>query len=361
MKAHPNIATSSSAGWFRLAVIAAAMLLAGWFLYHMYAGENTKKASSTLEVTAKPAATRMISSTISALGTVYANESVDISASVTDTIKKFNVSDGQKVKRGDIIAELEHDEENTQLASARATVVEHQRELDRLKKLVVGGTIPRQQLDLRTTQLEVAKHHLKRVEAQIAHRVIKAPFDGIVGVRKLSIGALVQPGQVIATIDDISEIKLDFTVPSQYLSKLKVGQKIAARTDAIADEVFKGRVQSIDTRIDPVSRSIFVRAIIPNPDLKLKPGLLMRVDLKEAKREALMVPEESIVGRGRNHFVFVVGEDDLAQLNKVALGERIPGFVEIKSGIKESDLVVTRGVINLCDGQKVIVHKAHQE
>ncbi len=361
MKAYKNIIVGSSRSWVRLLVILTAMVLLGWILYHNYHSNKTKEPQNhLLEVTVVPAELKQISNSIFALGTAIANESVDISANVTDIITKFSVSDGQKVKKGDIIAELKHDAEDTELASIKATVIENERELERLKKLVVGGNISRQQMDLRVTQLEVSKHKLKGVEAQIAHRVIRAPFEGIVGVRKLSVGALVQPGQVITTIDDISKIKLDFTIPSQHLAKLSKGQEVIAQTEAIMDEIFVGKVKSIDTRIDPVSRSVLVRAVIPNPNLKLKPGLLMKVNLIESKYDALMVHEESVIGRGHEHFVYVI-KDNIAYLNKVDLGERIPGFVEIKSGIQKSDLVVTRGIINLCNGQKVSAHQAIKE
>lgn len=294
---------------------------------------------------------------VEALGTANATESVDLTANVSDLLREVRYTDGQQVKKGDVIAVLEQRELLAQLAAAKARLEQENRELARLEALLRDKAVPRQDYDQRQTSLEITRREVEEIEARIAYRNIEAPFDGVVGVRMISPGALVQPGQVITTLDDISSIKLDFNVPSAYLPSIAVGGEIEAEADALAGRVFRGRIESVNTRIDPVTRSVLVRAVLPNPDGQLRPGLLLRVRLIKSDRRAIILPEETILQRQQNHFVLVVGEDGKVEERQVGTGARLPGRIEITRGLDAGERVIVRGVNRVRSGQSVDVAK----
>jgi membrane fusion protein (multidrug efflux system) len=183
--------------------------------------------------------------------------------------------------------------------------------------------------------------------------VITAPFAGVLGLRQVSPGSLVTPGTPIATLDDISVIKLDFSVPERFLAVLARDQDISARSETYPDRAFEGKVTSVDSRIDPVTRSIAVRAEIPNPDLLLRPGMLMAVQLFREPRDTLAVPEIAILQVGMDSFVFRVTAEETAERVAVELGARRKGEVEIVRGLTAGDRIVTEGAVKLRDGARV--------
>ncbi|MDF3048047.1 MAG: hypothetical protein K0R73_1165 [Candidatus Midichloriaceae bacterium] len=345
-----------------LIFIFSVIALLSYSLYNKHVGGKKTKEAVAINVTVVPATIQKISNSTQALGTTHANDSVNLSASVIGTINKFYALDGALVKTGDIIFTLDHTEEDATLAGATATMLDNKRELDRLKNLSVGINVTPQQIDMQAAQLEVSKQQVNSLQKQIEKKIIRAPFDGLIGVSKLSVGAVTQPGQAVVTIDDISSMKLDFTVPSSYLAQLKPGQKVTAATDAFPNDTFTGTIQTIDTRVDPVSRSVSVRAITANPELKLRPGLLMRVNIIQDERDAILVPEEAVIQRAKEHFVFIADpQTSIANLRKIEIGQRVPGFVEVISGLQAGDLVIKRGAILLSNGKKIAISKTGAE
>ncbi len=297
-----------------------------------------------------------ISDNVEALGNAYSDESVTLSASVSETISNISFTDGQMVKKGDIIATLEQREEQAQFKAARVQLAEHERELARLKSLLENKAASVREYDERQTQMKLTQQQVREMEARLEDRIVRAPFDGVLGVRRVSVGALVRPGDTITTIDNIEKIKLDFNVPATHITSLKSGVVIEARTEALGDKTFMGQIESVDTRIDPVTRTVLVRAIIPNTDHALRPGLLMRVTLMKNARDALVVAEESVTQRQNTHAVWVINpETDTVEQRAITVGIRRPGIVEVTSGLKEGELVVVRGVNRVQEGQKVTV------
>ena len=175
---------------------------------------------------------------------------------------------------------------------------EASRQYQRVKSLANQGTAARSLLDERRRQWETARARLAAIESRLADRLVTAPFAGVVGLRNISPGALVEPGDPITTLDDDSTMKLDFAVPSIYLGSLQPGMAVVARARAYGDRPFRGEVSGVDSRVDPVTRSIVVRAVLPNPHRALKPGMLMEVELQMNPREALVIPEEALVPQG---------------------------------------------------------------
>lgn len=292
---------------------------------------------------------------VEALGTLAAKESVALTATVTETISAIHFDDGDRVARGQLLVEMTSGEERAQLDEARATVAEAQRQYERFRSLAARGTAARSLLDERQRDWETARARLAAIESRLADRLIKAPFAGVVGLRDLSVGALVRPGDLITTLDDDSSMKLEFPVAAIHLGVLKPGLAISASSRAYSGRRFSGSVKAVDSRIDPVSRSLRVRAVLPNPERLLRPGMLMQLVLETNPRQALLVPEEALLLLGERQFVYVVGVDGKAEKRQVRIGGRRPGAVEVVDGLTAGEQVVTHGHMQLQSGQAVRV------
>ncbi|MFD2111239.1 efflux RND transporter periplasmic adaptor subunit [Thiorhodococcus fuscus] len=301
---------------------------------------------------------------VEALGTLQANESVAITSNVTETISALHFDDGQRVRAGDLLVEMTNAEEHALLEEARVRAAEAERQFRRVKSLVAQGSASESLLDERRRDLDAARAMLVALESRLADRVIKAPFNGVLGLRNVSQGALVEPGDLITTLDDDSRMKLDFSIASVFLGALAPGMTISAKTAAFPGQVFTGQVTGIDTRIDPVTRSVKVRALIPNAEGHLKPGLLMQVELRINPRETLVIPEAAVQHRGEEHFVMRVSQGEagpVAERRAIATGTRQAGVVEVLSGLDLGDRVVTDGNEKIHSGQSLrILAKAGQ-
>jgi len=292
---------------------------------------------------------------VEALGTLKANESVSLTANVTETVSEIRFDDGQRVEQGQVLVEMTSAEEHALLEEARVRATEAQRQYERVKSLVAQRSASESLLDERKRDLDTARALLVAIESRLADRLIKAPFAGVIGLRNISPGALVEPGDLITTLDDDRLMKLDFSVPSVFLTSLHPGLPIEARSSAYGERVFEGEVRSIDSRVDPVTRAIQVRALIPNPDRTLKPGVLMRVELLRNPRDALVIPESALIHQGREHFVMRVGEGDQAERREILIGGRRAGEVEVIEGLAAGDRVITHGGDKVRPGQPVQV------
>lgn len=293
---------------------------------------------------------------IEAIGTLRAAESVEISANVTETITEIGFDDGQNVSRGQILVELEHDEETALVAEARAAVEIASREFDRATALLDRATLSESVMQSRQRDLSFAEAQLARALAQEADRIIRAPFDGVVGLRTVSLGTTVRPGDPIVRIDDVSELNLDFSVPTTRLATLAAGQKVTAISPALPGETFSGQIETIDTVVDTTTRSVLVRAVIPNLEGRLKPGLLMTVSVDAAPRASVTVNEAALVPFGQRTSIYVVVEDEngaRVEQREVTIGARRAGDVEILSGLEVGERVVTHGAMKVRPGSNV--------
>ncbi|NNF47639.1 MAG: efflux RND transporter periplasmic adaptor subunit, partial [Desulfofustis sp.] len=273
-------------------------------------------------------------------------------------ITAINFADGQTVEEGYILAEMTSTEEHAQLEEEVSRREEALKRYERVVTLVSRGAVSQAQLDERARELETAEARLRAVESRLQDRLIKAPFSGEVGLRNISLGALVEPGDLITTLDDIRVMKLDFNVPSIYLATLIKGTPVEAVSPAFPSQSFSGSVSSIDSRIDPVTRSIVVRALIDNSDGLLKPGLLMSVELLKNKREALMIPEEALIPKGETNVVLLIDETRspaVAEQRPVVIGTRRVGEVEILEGLQPGDKVITHGTLKVRPGQEISI------
>ena len=302
--------------------------------------------------------TSTISETVEALGTGVANESVILTANVTETVRAVKFEDGDFVAAGDVLVELTRGEEDSQLREAEVALEDARRKLDRLVDLGRRSLVSTSEVDDARALLQGAEARLATVRARLGDRLIVAPFDGVLGFRDVSVGTLVSPGTTITTLDDISRIKVDFTVPEAVLGAIRKGDHLEARSVAYRDDTFVGQVESIGSRIDPVTRSAQVRAILPNDDGKLRPGMLLTIDVVVNEHSGIEVPARAILQESVRAFVFVATAEDKAERREVTLGRRADDKVEILSGLAVGEQVIVSGVVKLRDGSAIAVRAA---
>ncbi len=299
-----------------------------------------------------PVSMRPIVYELEAIGTALANESVTITAKVTDTVSTVRFDDGDTVTAGDVLVEMTNEEEAALLSEAEANVSDARTQYERLADLLEQQSIPVSQVDEARARLQAAEARQESVEARLKDRLVRAPFDGLLGFREVSEGTLLTATTPITTLDDISVIKLDFSVPEVHLGKVEVGQEVLALSSAYGDMTFPARVQTIGSRVDPTTRAALVRAHVANPDRLLRPGMLLRVRLLLGRDTALMVPETALQQRNDSVYVFVV-EEGLAKIQEVSIGIRRDGWAQVLSGLSVGQEVISEGVIKVRDNSPV--------
>lgn len=281
---------------------------------------------------------------VQSVGTTMANESVNVTAKVSDTVSRVRFNDGQQVQRGDVLVELTNSAEMARLEEAQLAVDDARLQFDRFQPLADLNLVSQSDLDAANNRVNTAEARLQGVVADMSDRLIIAPFDGVLGFRQVSEGSLVSPNSVITTLDDISLIKLDFTVAEVFLADIDVGASIEASSVVYKDRTFTGKVTVVGSRIDPATRSVQVRAEIPNDDGHLRPGMLLTVDMLLDERETIVVPEEAIVPMQGRQYVYLVDDENIARQTVVTVGARQPGRVEILEGLVPGQQVITQGV-----------------
>lgn len=298
------------------------------------------------------AAPSMVADRVEAIGTLVANESVTITAKVTDQVDRVHFEDGQMAKAGDVLVELVDAEQEALLHEADASLKEAVLQLDRLRKL--GSDISTEaQIDVAEARVKGSRARLEAIKARLEDRQIRAPFDGQLGFRRVSPGALVTPGTAIAQLDDISLMKLDFSVPETHVSRVEVGNTVLASSPAWPEEHFSGTVASIGSRVDPVTRTVTVRAVIENTGHRLRPGMLMEVELIAGRHRALVVPEQALIQVGGNSMLYLVDDAQAAERRAVTIGKRVQGGVVVTSGLETGETVVITGQFLLRPGTPV--------
>ncbi|MCB1224199.1 MAG: efflux RND transporter periplasmic adaptor subunit [Verrucomicrobiales bacterium] len=342
------------------ALVCAAVGAAGWWFWQKQSAPASKgpsrKATGPKAVKVAQVTPQNFAVEVTAIGSVRALESTDISANVTETLVSLNFDDGDHVEKGALLAQLSDAEEQAQLSSARAALAEQEREVTRLSGLVKDGAAPAAQLAERETLAELARERIRVVEAQLEDRRIVAPFEGWVGLRRISPGALVSPGTVITSLDQIDTVRIDFNLPETVLRAVKPGTPLSARADAAGTERFTGTLSHLDSRVDAITRSVAARAELPNPDHALLPGMLVTVSVPVAPNAAPALPERAIVPIGTKSYVFTINPtDQAARRLEVRTGRRKPGFVEVLDGVKAGEEVITDGLVGLQPGAIVRV------
>jgi membrane fusion protein (multidrug efflux system) len=348
---------------FLVIAIAAGVGGGGWYYWQQAQAQNKTVTASApraqaIAVDVVRAAHGLVEERVESVGTARANEAVVITAKLTGIVSAIGFREGQRVQAGDLLVELESRQARAELEEAKANLDEYRRRLQRADALRRSGAVTEARYDEATSLVQAGVARVKSMEARLSDLRIVAPFAGKVGLRQVSLGNLVQPGTVMTTLDDVGRIKMEFALPEVTMGRLRIGLPVTARSAAYPGRSYVGQVRAIDTRVDPVTRSVRVNAEFDNADGSLLPGMFLMVEMVAERREnAILVPEEALVPEGPRQYLFVV-RDGVARRVEVALGERLAGRVEIARGIAVGDEIVLRGTQKVREGSAVRVSTA---
>ncbi|MGE0718850.1 MAG: efflux RND transporter periplasmic adaptor subunit [Alphaproteobacteria bacterium] len=349
-------------------VVLAAAAGGGWLYWQKVMVPAQSRAAKAgpppnfpMPVEAAPVTIARAERRVSAVGSLRSNESVMVRPEVSGRIVSLGFEEGQKVRRGQTLMQLDTSVEKAELAQAQAQLALSRANAERADELVRRGAGTPRALDEARASLRTNEAAVQLGQARIEKMTVTAPFDGIAGLRKVSVGAFVLAGAEIVNLEQIDPLKVDFRVPEVFLAAVRTGQRISVTVDALAGESFEGEVLAIDPLVDAAGRSIVVRARLANPGDKLRPGIFARVMLTLATREeAVFVPEQSLVPQGDRHFLYKVvdggeGKPKVAKWTEVKLGMRRDAKAEVVEGLAKGDVVVTAGLLKIRDGAPVQV------
>lgn len=313
-------------------------------------GGGPPASVTVVSVSAKP-----WSDVIDATGTAKARESVVIAAKQSERIAVVRFESGQRVAKGQVLVELDSGTVRAELSEAQASLNDLNAQVARLQNLQDRQLIAKSQLDTVVASRNAAKARMQAAQVRLSDRTIRAPFAGVLGLRQVSPGQYVNAGAVMVNLDDLDHMWVDFPVPESQLAKLKTGMAINLAVEAFPDRPFKATVAGIDSRVDIATRAIMVRADIDNSAGLIRPGMLMRVALKQDAVDALVIPELAIQQVGNRTFVYMAGSDGSAISRDIRVGGRRDGEAVVLQGLRAGEKIVLDGTSKLRDGQKIKV------
>lgn len=312
-------------------------------------------AKEAVAVEAAKVVATPLSEQVTAIGTLLSDEAVTVSSEIPGRLKEIHFQEGQPVVKGAPLFTLDDSVYRAHLADAEAKLKLAEQTHQRASQLFKNKYATAQAVDEATSSLAVNTATVELARVQLDKARILAPFSGIVGLRHVSAGEYITSGQALVNLEAIDPVKADFRVPERFLPAIRVGQTIRIKVDAYPEDVFEGKVYAIDPRLDVAGRSLLVRALVPNKDRRLRPGLFARVTvLLQLKEDALSVPEQAIVPQGDAQYVFKIVNGKV-MLTKVVTGTRREGRVEIVDGLSVGDEVVTAGQLKIRDGSAVSI------
>jgi membrane fusion protein (multidrug efflux system) len=351
---------ASNRFWLTFLVLAAAVGAAAWY----YVGLPQRNVSASAaeapprDVAAVEAARVTVDTVVEdlrAVGTLRPNEAIAVAPEIAGRIARMPFKEGQAVQAGAVLVELDASILRAELAKARSDLTLSRANLERVAALAKRGLATRRSLDEGRAALQVAQADHELAQARLEKATLKAPLSGVIGLRTVSVGAYVTPGQSIVELADIDPVKAEFRVPELALPALRRGQPIRVTVDALPGKTFEGEIDAIDPIVDVAGRAVRLRARIANPRRELSPGLFARVQIVLERREnALLVPESAVFAEGTRRFVYKVVAGRAVRTG-VQLGQRRPGQVEVRKGLSRGDVVVTAGQQQINDGATVDV------
>jgi membrane fusion protein (multidrug efflux system) len=340
-----------------IALVITGALGASGFVYHRMQTDGEAAAAvgrgpDAVPVALAAAEAGTIRERIEAVGTTLARQAVDIVPLTSGRVAEIAFTPGERVEAGAVLVRIDDEAEQAAVAEAEASLREAELALDRATKLRANNTVAQATVDELQAAFVGARARLDAARKQLADRTVKAPFAGVVGIRGVDIGARVDDETVLTTLDDLSEVEIEFSVPEIFFGRVRQGLPVSATSAAFPGRAFSGRIATVDTRIGQVSRAFRVRAVLPNPDLVLPAGMFMHVEVVLEERPAVLIPEEAVTAEADGAFVYVV-EEGRARRQTVRLGQRTAGAVEVLDGLEAGQPVVRQGVQRLRDGASV--------
>ena len=296
--------------------------------------------------------------TLRATGSLEAEESVDLKPEVEGEVTSIQMTEGEKVKKGDLLLQIDESKQTASVTEAEAEFQLAEETLRRADALLADGTISKQEHDQTHATFRRAEASLKLAKKRLSEYTLTAPFDGILGRRNVSVGQYVSPQTVLLSIYAMDRMKLDFSVPERYSARVKPGLTLHMTAAAHGDEKFSGEIYLVEPEVDAETRTVQVRAYVPNADHRLKPGMFANVTLSVGTKDtALTIPEDCLFPH-TGGFAVYRDAGGVAELVPVQTGLRIPGRVEILSGLKAGDLVARSGNLRLSPGRKLLPQPA---
>ena len=319
------------------------------------AAPKSGPAPQSVVVEASRVAVVKLPQALSAVGSLRSDETVILRPEVAGRVSQILFREGERVTKGQVLVKLDDSVQHADLDRARANLTlsktKHERSIDLRNK----GFISSQALDEAENNLKVAQADSELMAARSGKTAIQAPFSGTIGLRQISVGDYVKEGQDIVNLESLDPLKVDFRVPELALSLLRDGQLLQITLDALPDKAYDGKVVAINPLIDANGRAVVIRAQVPNKDGKLRPGMFARVRLfTSGNKDTIVVPEESLFPLGEDKYVYKVVEGK-ATRQKIDIGQRREGKVEVVAGLTSDDVIVTAGVIKLRDGVSVTI------
>lgn len=296
-----------------------------------------------------------------ATGTLQSRYSTELRTQVTGRITELNMEDGAYVEQGELLVRLDDREPQARLLQAEVDLREAQRQLARFQRLEASQSISQDQLDQQQARVDNVQAQILAAQAEVERYRILAPFSGFLGEQDLTPGMLLDSGQVLTTLDDLSQMRVNFSLAERHLSLLASGQRIQAEVLAWPEQSFQGEVVSLGTRIDPVTRNLPVRGRLDNPDQLLRPGMLATLTLETTPRPTLLVPSRSLTYDGSEKAVFLIDSEGQAQRRLVETGTPRAEYIEITAGLEAGDQVVDEGVVKVREGIRVRVIEAESQ
>lgn len=291
---------------------------------------------------------------ITITGSILPNEALELKSEMPGNITGIHFEEGQDLKKGQLLVSLNDDELQARLEKLKYSKKLKKETEFRQRKLLEKEAISREEYDISLTQLNTSEADIRLVQAQLEKTTIKAPFDGVVGLRQVSKGAYVTSNTVIANYYSLDPIKIQFSIPGKYAGEVKTGDKINFSVDAFADS-FQGTVYAIEPQIDPETRTLKIRAYSANKMRKLLPGQFARIELiMETIPDAMLVPTQAVVPELNGHKVYVCRGGKVAS-KKVKIGIRTAERVQIVEGIALQDTVITSGILQMRPGASVSI------
>lgn len=335
------------------------LLLAGGGIFAWDAMNPEKAAESKRE---RPASkvnvviptTDLVTDSVSAVGSLRARDQISLTTELSGRVVELNLNAGSRVAKGELLLRLDDRQARAELQVAQAMLADARRQLQRAQSLKANNSISQSQVDELVTAADVARAQLAAAQTRLDNHRIEAPFSGVIGLNDISLGAYLSAATEVATLDSTGTMELSFAVSEKFLGQISLGQRVQANSPAYPDERFTGELIELGTRINELSRTLPVRALIENPDGKLRPGQFMAANLTLRQREALIIPEQAVMIRGDETYVFVA-LDGSAKRVSVELGSRSPGIVEVVSGLALEDQVIITGQDRLSSGDRIDV------
>ncbi|HEX5676571.1 MAG TPA: efflux RND transporter periplasmic adaptor subunit [Alcanivorax sp.] len=336
-----------------LAVIAVLAAAGWWWLSDEESAATPERPPTTVNVV--PAVSRPLTDNLEAVGTARATRAIVLLTQVDGRVDKIHFQESQGVNAGDLLVTLDDRAARAETDRARADYQRALSDYQRASRLVGGGAISEAEVANLKTTMESARASMEASRAALEDHFLRAPFNGVVGLRQVDEGAFLQVGDAITTLDSVRNLEVNFQVPERYLSKIRPDLTVEVTSDAYPGKVFRGKIAMLDSRVDTASRSLTVKALLDNADSLLRPGQFLQVSVLLAEHPALLVPEQAVISQGAQSYVFTVSTDSLAERLPVSLGGRRDGWVEVTAGLDQGQPVIVNGHSRLGSGAPVKV------